>query len=85
MRCTVLLGVTLNSEKLTPSVVFKKGSNGRIARNFAGMPASLRYVCQDKAWVDQRVFKHCITEIWAPFTLEKDNPIYLLVDKFPFF
>ena len=58
MRCTVLLGVTLNGEKLTPSVVFKKGSNGRIATNFAGMPASLVYVCQDKAWVDQRVFRY---------------------------
>ena len=58
MRCPVLLGVTLNGEKLTPLVVFKGLPNGRTARTFNVMPASMKYVCQEKARVDQSVFKH---------------------------
>ena len=42
MRCTVLHGVTLNSAKLTPLDIFQGKSNGRIARNFAGMPVSMK-------------------------------------------
>ena len=44
MRCTVLVEVTLNGEKLTPLVVFKEQPNGRIARIFNGMPASIMYI-----------------------------------------
>ena len=40
MRCTVLLGVTLNGEKLSPLVVFKGQPNRRIARTFNWMHAS---------------------------------------------
>ena len=36
MRCTVLLGVTINGEKLTPLVVFKGKPDGRIARKLVG-------------------------------------------------
>ena len=36
MRCTVLLRVTMNGEKLTPLVVFKGKPDGRIARNLVG-------------------------------------------------
>ena len=71
MRCTVLLGVTLNGEKLTLLVVFKEQPNGRIARTFNGIPASMKYICQEKAWVDQRVFKHWIAEVWRPSTGER--------------
>ena len=38
MRCTVLLLVILNDERLTSLVVCKGNSCGRIARNFSGMP-----------------------------------------------
>ena len=43
IQCTVLLGVTMNGEKLTPLVSFKGKLVGRIARNFSAMPASMRY------------------------------------------
>ena len=36
MRCTVLFGITMNEEKLSPLVVFKGKPDGRIARNFGG-------------------------------------------------
>jgi hypothetical protein len=42
MRCTVLLGATLSGEKLTPLIVFKRQPNGRIARTFNVMPASIK-------------------------------------------
>ena len=84
MRCTVLLGVTMNGEKLTPLVVFKGNPDGRIARNFGGMPSSMRHICQDKAWVDHRVFKNWIDQVWAPFALEKGDKTYLLMDELQF-
>ena len=73
MRCTVLLGVAMNGEKLTPWEIFKGKPDGRIARNFGGMPASMRDVCQDKAWVDHRVFKNWIDQVCDPFTFEKGD------------
>jgi DDE superfamily endonuclease len=57
---TVLLGIILNGEKITLFVVFKGQPNRRIARTFNVIPASMKYVCQEKAWVDQIVFKHWI-------------------------
>ena len=82
MRCSVQLGVTLNGEKLTTLVVFKGQPNGRIARTFNWMLASMKYVCQEKALVDQRIFKHWIAEVWRPFTVERADKTYLLVDEF---
>jgi hypothetical protein len=75
IRCTVLLGVILNDEKLTPLVVCKGHPNWRIARTFCGMPASMKYVCQVRRrhGVDQRVFKHRIAEVWKPITVERTS------------
>jgi DDE superfamily endonuclease len=73
MRCTVLLGVTMNGEKLTSLVVFNGKPDGRIARNFGGIPASMKYICQDKAWMDLRIFKNWIHQVWAPSALEKGD------------
>ena len=71
----------MNGEKLTLLVVFKGKPDGRIARNFGGMPASMKYICQDKAWVDHRVVKNWIDQIWAPSALEKGDRTYLLMDE----
>jgi DDE superfamily endonuclease len=73
--------VTLNGEKLSPLIVFKGEPNGRIAKTFNGMPASMN-VCQEKAWVDQRVFKHWIADVWKPLTVERTDKTYLLMDEF---
>jgi DDE superfamily endonuclease len=82
MRCTVLIGVTMNGMKLTPLMIFKGKPCGRISRNVGGMPASMRYICQGKACVDHRVFKNWIYQIWAPFALEKGDRTNLLMDEF---
>ena len=36
MRCTVLLGVTINGKKQTPMVIYKGEPDTRIARNLVG-------------------------------------------------
>ena len=56
MQCTVLFGFTLNRDKLTPLVVFNGKPDGRVARIFNGMPAFIKYICQENVWVDQKVF-----------------------------
>ena len=77
MRSTVLLGVTMNREKLSTLVVFKGKPDGKIARNLGEMTTSMRYVCQDKAWVDHRVFKNWIDQAWASFAHGKGDRMYL--------
>jgi hypothetical protein len=49
MLCTILLGVTMNGEKAVSIDSFNDKLDQRIDRNFGGMPASMRYICQDKA------------------------------------
>ena len=82
MRCTVLLGGIMNGGKQTPLVGFKGKPDGRIARNFGGMPASMRCVRQERAWVEHRVFKNWMDQVWAPFALWKGDRTYLLMDEF---
>ena len=82
MRCIVLLRVTLNDEVLTLLVLLKREYNRTIVRNSDGMIASMKYFCQDKAWVYESVFKHGIMQIWTPFAPMKDSPAYLLMDEF---
>ena len=77
MQCTVLLGDTMNEETLTPLVVFKGKPDGSSAKKIGGMTASMRHVCQDKAWVDHRVFKNWIDQVWASFAPEKGDSMYL--------
>ena len=69
---TALLRITLNAEKEASLVVIKGESCGRIPKNIAGLLALLKYVCQDKALVDLRDFKHWILEIRAAFASAKD-------------
>ena len=82
MKSTGLLGVTMNGETMTPLMVLKEKPDGRIARNFGGMPTSMRYISEDKAWVDHRVFKNWIDQVWASFACEKGDRAYLLMDEF---
>ena len=42
----------------------------------------LKFIYQENSWVDQRVFKHWIAEVWRPFTAERADKTYLLMDEF---
>ena len=77
MRCTVLLGDTMNGETLTLFVAFKGKPDRSSAKNCGGMTATMRYVCQDNAWVDHRVFKNWIDQAWASFAHGKGDRMYL--------
>ena len=46
------------------------------------MPVSMKYILQQKALVEQRVFKHCIVKVWKPFTVERGDKTYQLMDEF---
>ena len=56
--------------------------NGKITRMFCGITTSMRYVCQEQAWVDQRVFKHWTAEAWKPFAIELADKTYVLMPEF---
>jgi DDE superfamily endonuclease len=62
--------------------MFKRKSDGKIARSFDGMPASIHYVGQGKVWLDYKVIKEWLHEIWAPTTLGRESKkSYLLMDE----
>ena len=83
-RCSILLGVTMDGNKLPPFVVFKGRQGGRIAREWTGAteyPRSSVYAVQEKAWMDKRVFVEWIEKVWKPFC-ENKSSTYLLMDEF---
>lgn len=46
------------------------------------MPASIHYVGQEKAWVDFKVNKEWLNEIWTPTALGRESKkSYLLLDE----
>ena len=47
---------------------------------FNGMISSMEYVCQEKAWIDQLVFKHWIVKVEKPFTVKRADKTYLPMD-----
>jgi hypothetical protein len=62
-RCTVMLGVTMDGEKLPPFVIFKGANTPRSkimkefdsveSRSKFGYPEDMFYTVQDKAWMDK--------------------------------
>jgi DDE superfamily endonuclease len=70
-------------DKLTPLVMFKRKPDGRIARNCCGMPSSMHFVCQEKVWMNHRVFKYWINEDFSPLDLGRESKnTYVLMDDF---
>lgn len=83
-RCSILLGVTMDGNKLPPFVIFRGKPGGRIAREWTGnteYPHSSVYAVQEKAWMDKRVFLEWVEKIWKPFCQNKTST-YLLMDEF---
>ena len=83
-RCSILLGVTMDGNKLPPFVIFRGKPGGRISREWTGntaYPSSSVYAVQEKAWMDKRVFLEWVEKIWKPFCQNK-NSTYLLMDEF---
>ena len=90
-HCTVLFGVIMSGEKLSPFIVLTGTKDGHIARQMGLLdsnqqlfPVGIKYACQPKAWVDTDISLQWIEKVWQPFALGKDGePIHLLlVDDF---
>jgi hypothetical protein len=77
-RCTVLLGVTIDGEKLPPFIIYK-GANTPCsfikrewkdleARKKYGNPEDQVYTIQAKAWMDEQAMMKWVDEVWGHYT-----------------
>jgi hypothetical protein len=90
-RCTVLLGVTMDGQKLPPFIIFKGKPGSWIIWEFTiaahGYPQGQFYTVQDNAWVDCHVFLQWVNSVWSPFSTGGDvggngDGSYLIMDEF---
>jgi hypothetical protein len=94
-RCIVLLGVTMDGEKLPPFIIFKGANTPRskITKEFdsvksrgkCGYPKGMFYTVQAKAWMDKARMHDWIDTVWIPYnnaTRHGCHDMYLLMDEF---
>jgi hypothetical protein len=94
-RCTVMLGVTMDGEKLPPFVIFKGANTSRSkimkefdsveSRSKFGYPEGMFYTVQAKAWMDKARMHDWIDTVWSPYTKDTrrgGRDTYLLMDEF---
>jgi hypothetical protein len=90
-RCTVMLGVTGDGQKVPPFIIFK-GSNkvtGRINRELQmiteehtfGFPTQMKYAVQNKAWMDEFTMLDWVEKVWKPFADSKEGMTYMILDE----
>jgi Ni/Co efflux regulator RcnB len=70
-RCTVMLGCSMTGEKVPPFVIFAGADtkNGVIRKQIAnktGLPQSMEYQVQKKAWMDEASMLEWIERVWKP-------------------
>ena len=83
-RCSILLGATMDGNKLPPFIVYRGKPGGRISRewlNTSDFPSEYIYEVQEKAWVDKTVFLTWIEKFWRPYSYKKKST-YLIMDEF---
>jgi hypothetical protein len=80
-RATLAAAVTGNGKLLTPMLIFKGKSDGRIATSeFRTYPADGIYACQPKAWMDEKMMHIWIDKVLIPWKQSRDpNIVPLLV------
>jgi DDE superfamily endonuclease len=83
MRITVAVGVTAAGGTLPLMIVYKGKKNGRIVREFTdtskGYPDGCTYVCQDNAWMDERVMLEWVDVVLKPFVADAPPDIVPLL------
>ncbi|RLO03737.1 hypothetical protein DYB28_007750 [Aphanomyces astaci] len=80
MRMTVVLTARSNGTKLPMLLVIRGASGGRIETNeFPTFPAGHVYAMQNKAWMDDDVWKTYLRSLLLPMLVE---PSVLLLDNF---
>jgi hypothetical protein len=94
-RCTVMVGVTMDGEKLHPFVIFNGSNTPRskimkefdLIENWAKFcsPEGLFYTVQAKAWMDKAMMHDWINNAWSICTKDKfheGRDTYLLMYEF---
>ena len=89
LRLTPAVFVTAAGNVLTPYIVYKGKSNGRIARDFLapeahGYPSDCFYSCQERAWMDEKCCLQWVEKCVKPWS-EKAPPgvlPLLLLDQY---
>jgi hypothetical protein len=81
--CTVLLGVTMDKEKLPPYIIYKSANMLRslIKKEFKDVEAHTKYgytegqlyTVQPKAWMDQYHMLDWVNYVWDPHTKASRN------------
>ena len=88
-RVTVAATVTASGKMLSPFMIFKGAPKGRIAsREFGTYPATGKYACQRKAWMDEEQMHAWIDLVLTPYKKERDErdpdgpPPILILDAY---
>jgi hypothetical protein len=94
-KCTVLIVITMDGEKLPPFIIYKGKNTSRSlikreckdldARQKFGYPEGKVYISQAKDWMDERAMIKWVDKVRGPYTKDprrdgRDN--YLLQDEF---
>jgi hypothetical protein len=67
-RVTCAFTVTASGRSLTPFLIFKGSSKGRIVnKEFPNFPNDCMYACQENAWMDKEMMLLWVEQILAPY------------------
>ena len=87
-RASVMLGVSMAGERLTPYIIFKGSdkATGRVHREFTSRnhsyPPTMKYNVQGSAWMDEKCMLDWIERVWKPWAATKTGTTYLLLDEY---
>ena len=84
-RATLAATVTASGKLLTPFLIFKGKTNGRIAnRELQTYPDECIYACQEKAWMDESMMNKWIDLVLIPWKNSRDPSItpLLILDAY---
>jgi hypothetical protein len=94
-RCTALLGVTMDGEKLPTFIIFKGANTPRSkimkefdlveSRGKFGYPEGMFYTVHTKSWMEKARMHDWFDTVWNPYTKDvcrggRDK--YLIIDEF---
>jgi hypothetical protein len=93
-RCTVLLGITMDGEKLPPYIIYKGKNTPQSlikkefkdveARTKYGYPEVQFYTVQPKVWMDQDHIMDWVNYVWGPYAKGSHHygkDTYILMDE----
>ena len=83
MRVTLAVTITASVNTLTPMMVFKGKTSGRIQLGFTNYPQGCFCACQDRAWMDKAVLLSWVDKVLKPYIQSAPAGIHpiILLDK----